>query len=239
MFCRHGATRSVLLLASLFLVGSTTDHPRITKANAGIAVPVAVLADVNSGDLIFRRGTDLVSDTVDLVDGSGWSHVGMLLKTASGWQVIHAVPAETPGQEDAVVMESLPVFASTEHARAIALFHIDANAAEHARAVDWARQQLGVAFGFEPGEIYCTELVWAAWNQADVDLDVPFTKVGLSLFRGEYLLPSGLLQSPHLHRVWRSMDSPGHVARPSREAADEDRGAAQQVDLGHRERGWI
>lgn len=169
-----------------------------------IAIPGAVLAAAQPGDLVFRRGTDLVSDSVRLVDGGRYSHVGMLVRSAQGWQVIHAVPAEAPGRTDTVTIDSLAAFAATERARAIGIAHVDAGPAARAKAVARVRAQLGRPFGFDAGQIYCTTLITAAWEQAGVPLAARSTRLHIPLMDGDYVLPSAVLQSPRVQLVWAS-----------------------------------
>lgn len=169
-----------------------------------VSMPASVLARLQPGDLIFREGTEPVSDMVQLADHGSWSHVGMLLRGPHGWQVIHAVPAEAPGRQDAVVIDSLAFFEAPKQAQAVAVYHVQASTSQHQQALSFARQHLGEAFGFDPGQTYCTKFLWSAWQHAGVDLKVHFSTLHIPLMPSQYLLPSDLLASPKLHPVWSS-----------------------------------
>lgn len=145
------------------------------------------------GDLIFRQGTENVSQLVQAVDGGDFSHVGMLVGRPGHWQVLHATPSEREGQPDAVVLDSLDFFLGVQRAQAFRLYQVTADPGTRERAVAWAMAQQGSGQG-----VYCTTLVWQAWLQSGVDLEVVFTEVELPIFGGSYLLPGKLLRSSRL-----------------------------------------
>jgi len=171
-----------------------------------------VLPDAaQAGDLIFRQGTEPVSDAVMAVDGGPFSHVGMLIGQPGDWHVLHATPSEVPGRPDGVVSDTLAFFVDAKRAKRYAIYHVDAGAAHRTRAIRDAQTMLGKPFRVaDPTGTYCTVLVWNAWRQAGIDLDVPFTRLNLPLLNGEYLLPSSLLASKKLHPL-----TPHHKAKES------------------------
>lgn len=174
-------------------------------ATANDALPLGAVA----GDLIFREGTESVSDAVRAVDTGEFTHVGLLLGGPGRWQVLHAVPAEVAGRADGVVIDSLAFFLDRRRARNHAVFHVHADAAQRARALAQARAMLGRPFRIaDAAGSYCTALVWSAWMQAGVDLQVRFTTLPIPLLPGRYLLPSTLQHSPRLTRL------PGRRAAP-------------------------
>jgi len=155
------------------------------------------------GDLIFRRGTENVSQLVQAVDGGDFSHVGMLVGRPGQWQVLHATPSEREGQPDAVVLDSLDFFLDVRRAHAYRLYQVTADPGARERAVAWAMAQQGQPFqllGSGQG-IYCTTLVWRAWLQSGADLEVVFTEVELPILGGRYLLPSSLSRSSRLRAL--------------------------------------
>jgi len=189
---------------------------------AQVALPAQLPPGTQSGDLIFRAGTEPVSDAVMLVDkGSEFSHVGMLVHGVAhstgyrtehraennAWYVVHAVPSEVPGRPDGVVMDALEFFTDPARAKHYAVFHVRASRAQRRRAKALAYQALGRSFSFvddytqETAGTYCTLMVWHAWRQAGVDLAVSFTPISLPLLKGDYLLPGQLHRSARLRRL--------------------------------------
>lgn len=154
-----------------------------------------------AGDLIFREGTETVSELVMMADSKGsYSHVGMLIGTPGAWQVIHATPEEVTGRGDAVVIDDLDFFISPERSLRYAVYRVEALSKQHEQAVNAALSMLGRPFSIHQGRgTYCTTLVWQAWRDAGIDLQVSYTEIQLPLFSGQYLLPSNLLASPLLH----------------------------------------
>jgi len=159
-------------------------------------------AAAQAGDLIFRRGTERVSDAVMAVDGGRFSHVGMLVGEHGRWQVLHATPAEVPGRKDGVILDTLAFFLDPARSEEHAVYQVQATSAQHQHAVRYALNEIGKPFRVnDPSGTYCTVVVWDAWQYAGVDLQVNFTYVALPLMRGDYLLPSALRRSPKLQRL--------------------------------------
>ena len=180
--------------------------------------PPPLPAGTQAGDVIFRQGTEAVSHMVRALDQGVYSHVGLLVGQPGAWQVVHATPAERPGQPDAVVLDSLEFFLAPQRARAFAVDRVDAPSAQaRQQAVAWALAQVGRPFALQGTDhaagastststddgIYCTTLVWQAWQRSGLDWQVAFIQVQMPLLGGRYLLPSALAQSPRLQRlVW-------------------------------------
>jgi len=166
------------------------------------AVEPVLPSEAQAGDLIFREGTEWISAAVMSVDGGGFSHVGMLIGEAGSWQVLHATPAERSGQADGVALDTLAFFLDPQRSHAHAVYQVQATLAQRQRAVQFALAEHGKSFRIhDAAGTYCTVLVWNAWQQAGVDLQVRFTPVALPLMRGNYLLPSNLRHSPQLQRL--------------------------------------
>jgi len=154
------------------------------------------------GDLIFRKGTEAVSDAVMAVDDGEFSHVGMLVRGPAGWQVVHATPAEVPGRADGVVLDDLAFYTDPARAEHYAVYAVRASAAEREAAVKAALAARGEPFRLaQDGGTYCTALMWQAWRDAGVDLQVRFTPLAIPLLPGNYLLPSTLQHSPRVHAL--------------------------------------
>jgi len=159
--------------------------------------------DAQPGDLIFREGTELVSHAVLMFDNAGFSHVGMLVaaEDGDGWQVLHATPSEVEGRPDAVVLDSLGFFTDPARSKRHRVYRVLANAAQRRVAVDAARQMLGRHFSMvgRDNGTYCTEVVYRAWQEAGIDLDVRFKRLRFLLFDAQdYITISALLDSPKL-----------------------------------------
>lgn len=171
------------------------------------------------GDLVFREGTEPVSDAVMAVDGGPFSHVGMLVGQPGAWQVVHATPSEVPGRPDGVVLDTLDFFVDAKRAKRYAIYRVNAEAAHRTRAVQAAQKMLGTPFRVaDPMGTYCTVLVWDAWRKAGIDLDVSFTRLNLPLLNGEYLLPSALMASKRLQ--WLTLPPDGASSAQNERAAD-------------------
>jgi len=168
-------------------------------AASAVAVGMELPAGVQEGDLIFREGTEAVSVAVMALDRSGFSHVGMLVKRQEAWSVLHATPSERPDAADGVVIDSLDFFVHPDRARRYEIHHVEADSATRLRAVASAMRNVGRPFLVaDTRGTYCTLLLWDAWRDAGMDLDVTFEHLSIPLLAGDYLLPGALLQSARL-----------------------------------------
>lgn len=157
------------------------------------------LSGARPGDLIFREGNEAISDMVLAMDEGRFSHVGLLAKQEGKWVVIHATPSEIEGRADGVVIDPINFFISPQRSRHYAVYRVEATDDQREHAVRWAKEQVGTPFSvLAPVGIYCTTLVWEAWLEAGVNLEVQFTHLAIPLAKGDFLLPSGLLSSPKL-----------------------------------------
>ncbi|MBB3226140.1 cell wall-associated NlpC family hydrolase [Luteibacter sp. Sphag1AF] len=202
--------RHAILAAGVLALASLTAWRYLgPSATAGsIVLPAPVVNDLQAGDLIFREGREPVSDAVRAVDMGGYSHVGMLLGSPGHWQVVHAVPAEQPDRIDGVVDDSLDDFLLHARARRVAVVRVEATPSQRLEAVAHAQARRGTPFRVTADGTYCTELVWRAYQDSGVDLRVRFEHMNLPLLTpGDYLLPSALLASPRLTRLYESPES--------------------------------
>lgn len=176
-------------------------------------------AAAQPGDLIFRQGTEAISDAVLAVDGGPFSHVGLLLGGPGHWQVLHATPSEMAGRPDGVAQDTLAFYLDPARARRYAVYHVPADDTQRQAAVAFALKMLGRAFRLaDEAGTYCTLLVWEAWQQAGVDLHIEFTPLSLPLLPGTYLLPSSLMKSPRAIALTPVLDVAGGVSPPARSA---------------------
>lgn len=163
---------------------------------------------LQSGDIIFRRGRDAVSGMVLAADGrTSFSHVGIVITKAEAVWVIHASPAEGDETDGRVKVEPIEVFASTERASEIGIYRVRKIAdTTIARVIKEARSYVGRPFDVkfdisDESQLYCTELVWRAYQVAGVELVKKFDHVALPLTTGSVIFPSSIADSSKLYRV--------------------------------------
>lgn len=134
-----------------------------------------VLAD---GDIVFRRGSGLMSHTVVAADGGRYSHVGIVVDSAGVKMIVHAVPDEPdfPGDIDRVKMESPRKFFSTLNANVGEVMrHADKQVAHEAAREAMRLYRCGLLFDHDYDDndstkLYCSELVERAYLGAGVSL---------------------------------------------------------------------
>ena len=146
-----------------------------TKGERSILPDGMVLAD---GNIVFRRGTGLMSHTVVAADGGRYSHVGIVVDSAGVKMIVHAVPDEPdfPGDIDRVKMESPRKFFSTINANVGEVMrYTDKNVASVAAREAMRLYRCGLLFDHDYDDndstkLYCSELVERAYLRAGVSL---------------------------------------------------------------------
>lgn len=141
-----------------------------------------------TGDLIFRRADGAGSQFVDTLDQqSSFSHVGMIYVASDGGAfVIHVLPQDP----DIVQLEPLNTF--LQDAVVVAVYRPIEEIADEAifateKALVWVgEKQFDRDFDLRTDEtLYCTELVYKAYQEAGIDIvhgdfnivDFPFLEV--------------------------------------------------------------
>jgi len=195
-------TSPVLLLLLFFFVGCQQ------KPAFSFQIDETILQE---GDIVFRRGTGIASRIVLAADKEGgYSHIGIIVKEAEGWKVIHAVPGETDKEypEEVIKKESLSQFFAPKKAVSGAIFRLDTIetiallAAEKAQIVFARNLLFDHKYDLEDStKMYCTELIFFVFKHAGIDISGGRRRTYPAL-QGEFILPSDVLAYPKLRKVW-------------------------------------
>ena len=143
-----------------------------TGCHRGVRVEEFVLPDtvqLQTGDLVFRRGESRESRAVTTVDrNSDYTHIGVVMNVGGRWMVLHAVPNEraTKQEQDSVKMESVGTFFRSDRAEKGGIYRYPVTPEdtlrlrEHALAL-YARHPLfdNLFDAQDTIAFYCTELI--------------------------------------------------------------------------------
>lgn len=160
-----------------------------------------------NGDIILVNGKSWRSKALLFFFKSpaDYSHSGMVRWSGGVPYVIHASP-----ESERVEMEPLEEFLSPLEVERAAVYRLKGNRADAGRASGEAREFFLEKRPFDGGfdihnkeAVYCTELIWKAFENTSIDLFGPerssyFTPVP---FYGDVLFPSDLGRSPLLEKV--------------------------------------
>ncbi len=170
-----------------------------------------------TGDLVFRRGSSLLSRAVLSADGAiPYSHVGVVNRENDKIRVIHVEPGDRPGRLNTVAIDSLADFLAPGKASAAAVYRLRSDVADRAPAAVLAasgyaarRVPFDDAFDLATDDtLYCTELVWRSYRMAGLDLvDGRFDHLDMPIGKDIYILPSSLAGSRYLTLVRTFNDS--------------------------------
>lgn len=194
------------LCLGLFAPPAHNDEPT-SLADAGAAPLTASRA--REGDVILRRRTGILSRAAQLADGdAGYSHAGIVVLIAGKHWVVHASPA-VDGQEGGVtVAETIEDF--ERGAKAMALYRLNPPDTIVARlaaiaAIGYALRRAPFDARFdltEDEKLYCTELVWRAFQAAGRSIADP-GKANRFFTSGGAILLSQIQNSESLNMVAR------------------------------------
>ncbi len=192
------------LCGALFFYGRPQSE-RQARIKSPETITLQPLLECHNGDLVFRRGESFTSRVVLACDPEAvFSHVGMVYKTRNQVMVIHAVPGEQPpGKKQPLKCEPLESFLKGDLAidyRICRIRHEHRNAARAAAEIAhsffingyWFDDKFDLA---TPKALYCTELVWKAYQKAGLELlsEQDFSQAPFSNSRIIY--PSAFFQS--------------------------------------------
>ena len=165
-----------------------------------------------SGDLIFRKGQGILGQALFQVDKNAeYSHVGIVKLFNNHPFIIHASTGENFGDDAIVIIESLEKFLKKEFTNAIAIYrlkNIDAKIGNKVTSIAYKYAQEKIPFDKEfniqtEDSFYCTELVWRAYLSVGIDLvDGQFSYIKMPFAQKEYLLTSGLENSPYIKLIY-------------------------------------
>lgn len=150
-----------------------------TGCHRGGRVEAFVLPDtvqLQTGDLVFRRGESRESRAVTTIDHrSDYTHVGMVMNVKGRWMVLHAVPNEraTKQEQDSVKLESVGTFFRSDRAVKGGVYRYPVTPEDTLRLLQKGRDIYDRHLLFDgqfdledTTAFYCTELVWFLYQQA-------------------------------------------------------------------------
>ena len=196
---------SILLFIIIYkLHGEAKQKQNVNNLNCDLVV--------KNGDLVFRKGRSIASRVVLITDrASSYSHVGVIYMLNEIPYVIHTVPDESENGIDYVKMEKLSVFFSSEKASRGSVFRLKEQYENSAKlAALTAKSYFDDKIIFDDAfdlisenKLYCTELVWKAYQKVGIDLiQGKFDKLFLPFVKGFIILPSSLLNSFYLEEIY-------------------------------------
>lgn len=161
---------------------------------------IAFATPLHDGDIIFRRGLDMMSRLVMTQgDAARFSHVGVVVVQQNKPYVIHAMPTEAK-QPGGAILEPLASFMSASQAADVAVYRdTGLNGAQREAIRQSAFAQLGLPFDerfqlSDTTKVYCSALVLRAYAEAGIKLVDERAKIQVPL------LPEHVVPPDHIRR---------------------------------------
>ncbi len=165
------------------------------------------------GDVIFRKGIGTKSQAVLHADSLGiYSHVGIVVWQDSAFRVVHITPGERAKNEtaDKIKIETIGDFWRSDRAEYGAVYRLKDNSAGE-KAAQQALRLLQKEILFDHNyqlsdttEMYCSELVWYAYQQAGTDISFGKRSVlNIPLYAGTYIFPSDIYKNDEFVLIYQ------------------------------------
>lgn len=198
-------TTLCILAVSISCIWENQDSTTTTKRK--------IEASLRSGDLAFRRGRGVISDAVISADHCGhYSHTGIIVERENQWYVIHEVPYEGRSRiNDKIYCQPIELFFRDDKAKAGAVYRVGIDSTSISKIVNYLDRQLALEIPFDHAydledstSLYCTELVWRAFNLAGIDLtEGRRTNLNLPGMGGEKIFPTDIELNKKLKLICR------------------------------------
>ncbi len=130
-----------------------------------------------TGDLMLRCGCGAESRVVTAQSKSAYSHIGILYyePVQAEWMVIHAVPGEE--EPEYIKMEPVAQYFHPVRAQEGAWMRVNCSDSIAYYAAQYAKSKYDQKIVFDnsylladSNQLYCTELVWRAYNTQSIDI---------------------------------------------------------------------
>jgi hypothetical protein len=168
---------------------------------------------LEDGDLVFRKGRGAKSWAVLRADAEGiYSHIGIVVRQDSVFQVIHITPGERKNGEavDRIKMEPLDEFWHSERAKHGAVYRLIGDSSRRIAAQHAIRLlQKGLLFDHDyeladTTTMYCTQLVWYVYTLAGKDISGgKRSLINAPLYSGTYIFPSDIYTNNELSLIYK------------------------------------
>ena len=169
--------------------------------------------EFQQGDLIFRKGTGIKSRIVLQLDSLGmYSHTGIVVFKDEIFQVVHITPDEREKGEtiDKIKIEQISEFWRSDRAEHGAVYRLKDNSLGEKAAQQALRLlQKGILFDHnyqlsDTTEMYCTELVWYAYQQAGKDISNGKRSIlNVPMYAGTYIFPSDICSNSEFILIYK------------------------------------
>ncbi|MEM1084794.1 MAG: YiiX/YebB-like N1pC/P60 family cysteine hydrolase [Verrucomicrobiota bacterium] len=157
----------IVLLISACLTFPAAASPDLVKKTKSAAPRY----DYRDGDIVFQGNGGIQGDAVRAATGSDYTHCGLIFRQDGKLMVLEAVHPVRVSTLENFIHRSLPgTFKAMRLKKPI-------DPAALAKGRSWAGRQVGVdydlKFRWSDDQIYCSELVWKAYEKAGTKLCEP------------------------------------------------------------------
>lgn len=188
--------------------------PFVLTGCSRTAAPEIPTEQIQTGDILLRRGEGIVSRVVTSSDIDGkYSHIGVAVTTGEGIMAVHAVPGEHDSENDfdRVKIEPVTKFFASNAATKGAIARYPLSTAQQdeigRQAIDIARRKIRFDHKYDLSDttkLYCTELIKLLYSRVGIDINEGRTTgINFPPMTGDYIMPSDIYKNKKLRTIFQ------------------------------------
>lgn len=161
---------------------------------------------IQVGDWIFRNGVQTDSFIVKKLDGSVFSHIGMIVSVEPEIKIIHATTNDDENKPNQVIISTLTEFTDPDLAQMYAVarpnFLSDKQKKQIIEELLTKQGEEFILASREQEHLYCTTLLYDTIVKYQPDFNPEWKHAKFPLLSGDYLFPGAFANYPNITWIY-------------------------------------
>ena len=161
---------------------------------------------IQVGDWIFRNGVQTDSFIVKKLDGSVFSHIGMIVSVEPEIKIIHATTNDNENKPNQVIISTLTEFTAPDLAQMYAVarpnFLSDKQKKQIIEELLTKQGERFILASRDQEHLYCTTLLYDTIIKYQPDFNPEWKHAKFPLLSGDYLFPGAFANYPNITWIY-------------------------------------
>ncbi len=189
----------------IFLLFIKTPVYALDLANSDIS-SIKNFSQIKAGDWIFRNGVQIDSFIVKKLDGSDYSHIGMIVSVEPEIKIIHATTNDNENKPNQVIISTLTEFTAPDLAQMYAVarpnFLSDKQKKQIIEELLTKQGERFILASRDQEHLYCTSLLYDTIIKYQPDFNPEWQYAKFPLLSGDYLFPGAFANYPNITWIY-------------------------------------